>query len=257
MAKAKAIAKPKAVKRPDLTEEALLWKQGSAFVFGVDEAGRGCLAGPVSAAVSCWAPHSAAFSLAVDVRDSKVMTEPQREAAFEPVLKFALANGLGFATALEIDRWNILRATYLAVARALEQALGVLALKGVALESAAFAFLSDGGHPLVSNGRFFVCSPEYAAEFPLLGELIKNPLREICVVKGDSKVFSIASASVLAKVNRDRHMRAVHAAFPQYDFTLHKGYGTALHIQKLNEHGPCVEHRRTFAPVTQTLHLFP
>jgi ribonuclease HII len=251
LAKAKAPAK-----RPDLNEEALLWEQGSAFVFGVDEAGRGCLAGPVSAGVSCWAPHTAAFSLAVDVRDSKLMTEPQREAAFEPILSRSLASGLGFATAAEIDRWNILRATYLAVARALEQALAALALKGIEPAPSLCAFLSDGNHPLAGNGRFFVGSPEYAQEFPLLRRLMAHPLRELCVVKGDSKVFSIATASVLAKVNRDRHMKNVHREFPAYNFSLHKGYGTPLHLRKLNENGPCVEHRRSFAPVSDTLKLF-
>lgn len=246
---------------PDLSEEALLWEQGSAFVFGVDEAGRGCLAGPVSAAVSCWAPHSQAFALCVDIRDSKLMSESQRSAAFEPILKCALASGMGFASAAEIDRWNILRATYLAVARALESALSSLAVRGLipasGIDPQTVAFLSDGNHPLVSHARFFVCSSEYGPEFPILGSLYRHRLQEKCIVKGDSRVFSIASASVLAKVNRDRHMEKMEQEFPGYDFSLHKGYGTPAHIQKLKAIGPCIEHRRSFAPVSDTIELFP
>ena len=91
-------------------------------MFGVDEAGRGCLAGPVCAGAACWAPFSAALGLPAQVRDSKMMTEPQREAAFSPVQALALSHGVGFATAQEIDRWNVLRATHLAIARAVEAA---------------------------------------------------------------------------------------------------------------------------------------
>lgn len=251
----------KATGLPDLQEEALFWKQGSAFVFGVDEAGRGCLAGPVCAAVSCWAPFSPAFGLAVPVRDSKLMKETEREENFEPIRRYALSFGVGFASCQEIDRWNILRANYLAVARAVEMALESLAARAVvsreALDLAAFSFLTDGNHPLVSKARFFVCSPEYAHEFPLLCQLFRGDIKERCLVKGDSRVFSIASASVLAKVSRDRHMHALDARFPHYDFAVHKGYSTPGHVQKLRELGPCSEHRHSFAPVSEALALFP
>jgi ribonuclease HII len=262
--------KAPAAKAPTLKEETLLWEQGlpqakltqgSVFVFGVDEAGRGCLAGPVCAAVTCWEPLPKGSRRPVPVRDSKVMKEEEREACFEPVREKALTFGVGFASCNEIDRWNIWRANHLAVARALEGALQKLALSGRieagSLSKHAWAFLSDGNQPLVSHARFFVHSPEYMSGFPLLQELLRFQLNEKCVVKGDSKVFSIAAASVLAKVSRDRHMVALHEAFPAYEFASHKGYSTPRHVRILREKGPCSEHRRSFAPVSDTLELFP
>jgi ribonuclease HII len=137
----------------------LLWKQGSAFVFGVDEAGRGCLAGPVCAGAACWAPFSAALGLPAEVRDSKMMTEHQREAAYNPVLSMSFAQGVGFATAREIDRWNILRATHLAIARAVEAALSSLSERGL-FRADGFAFLVDGNQPMVTQSGFFVRQKE-------------------------------------------------------------------------------------------------
>lgn len=244
---------------PDTTEETLLWNESGVFVFGVDEAGRGCLAGPVCAAVACWAPIAPEAGLPVPVRDSKQMTEEQREACFEPVRAGALAHGVGFASSEEIDRWNILRANHLALARAIEAALAALVGRGLLGSSstgARFAFLTDGNQPLVEKSRFFVSSPEYRAEFPLLSRLFASGFREKCVVKGDSKVFSIASASILAKVSRDRRMAELDRLFPAYEFAAHKGYSTPRHVALLREHGPCSEHRRTFSPVTEALGLF-
>jgi ribonuclease HII len=243
---------------PTVDQEALLWKQGSAFVFGVDEAGRGCLAGPVCAGAACWAPFSPALGLPAEVRDSKMMTEQQREAAFMPVQQLALSSGVGFATAQEIDRWNILRATHLAIARAVEAALACLKEKGLLGEGWAsrLAFFIDGNQPMLTQSGFFVRHKEYAEEFPLLTQVIRCRYPEICVVKGDSKVFSIASASVLAKVSRDRLMTALDAAYPAYAFAKHKGYSTPAHIELLRAHGPCSEHRQSFSPVSEALQLF-
>lgn len=247
---------------PSLKEETLLWESnpGGVFVFGVDEAGRGCLAGPVCAAVACWEPLPRGSRRPVPVRDSKLMKEEERERCFEPVREKALSHGVGFATCAEIDRWNIWRANHLAVARALEGALAKLvALSRIEpgkLAERRFAFLSDGNQPLVSHSRWFVHSPEYMAQFPLLQELLRLDYTEKCVVKGDAKVFSIAAASVLAKVSRDRHMVALHEAFPAYEFATHKGYSTPAHVRILRERGPCSEHRRSFAPVSDTLELF-
>ena len=189
------MAKAKAAKQPDLSEETLLWKQSGVFVFGVDEAGRGCLAGPVCAAVACWNPCETS---PVPVRDSKLMKEAERELCFEPIRSQALSFGVGFGSREEIDRWNILKANYLAVARAIECALGQL---GARAQQGRFVFLTDGNHPLVTRSRFFAESAEYANEFPLLRALFRKGFEEKCIVKGDSKVFSIASASVLP-VNR-------------------------------------------------------
>ena len=235
---------------PDLEEEALLWKQGSAFVFGVDEAGRGCLAGPVCAAVSCWAPLGPGEALPVPVRDSKLMREKDRERAFAPIQERALAFGVGFASAAEIDRWNILRANYLAVGRALECALAMLPGP---MDPSQCSFLTDGSHPLVSRAGFFAGMAEYESEFPRLKALFAGRIAEKPVVKGDGKVFSIAAASVLAKVSRDRRMKELCAELPGYDFSVHKGYGTAKHLESLRRLGPSPEHRRTFAPVTEVL----
>lgn len=242
----------KAGKRPDLAEETLLWEQspGGVFVFGIDEAGRGCLAGPVCAAVACWAPRAAPPE-GLGIRDSKVMTEAQREACFEPVRTGTLAHGVGFASSAEIDRWNILKANHLAVARALERALGSLsAVDG------RFIFLADGHVPLLSPARLFAEHPEYAPELPRVRALFAQGLEEKCFVKGDSRVFSIASASVLAKVSRDRHMQELDKRYPAYEFGAHKGYSTPRHLELLRASGPCAEHRRTFSPVSDTLPLF-
>ena len=93
---------------------------------------------------------------------------------------------------------------------------------------------------------------DYESEFPLLQKLFRQKwFKEICFVKGDGRIYSIACASILAKVSRDRKMRELDSQFPQYQFSAHKGYGTELHVAKLREHGPCSEHRRSFAPVSQ------
>lgn len=246
---------------PDFQEEALLWEQGNAFVFGLDEAGRGCLAGPVCAAAAAWPVRIDAQSLKkLLVRDSKQMSEAQREAAFGVIQERSLACGVGWASSKEIDRWNILRATYLATARAVEQSLqemvelGVLQKKEIA--TAQFAFLTDGSHPLLSQARGFVLSQEYMEEFPLLSILFARGIREKCIIKGDSKVYSIASASVLAKVTRDHHMLELDREFPAYEFAAHKGYCTAKHIERLRKVGPCSEHRMSYSPVAEAARLF-
>lgn len=250
---------PKA-KLPDLKQEALLWEQGSAFVFGVDEAGRGCLAGPVCAAVSCWAPFSSAFGYPAEVRDSKVMTEIQRNAAFGPVSMHAFTHGVGYATAPEIDQYNIFKATHLAVARALEAALASLSARALlsveSIEASRFAFLTDGNFDMVTRAGFFLDLPRHKKEFPHLRALYRGKFLEIPVVKGDSKVFSIASASVLAKVSRDRWMKKLHRKYPAYDFESHKGYSTPKHLEMLRAEGPCSEHRRSFSPISESLSLF-
>lgn len=245
-------------KPPERKEEALLWGQGSAFVFGVDEAGRGCLAGPVAAAVACW-PVTDDMALPVELRDSKQMTEAEREAAFEPVTQGALAHGIGFANSREIDQWNILRATHLAAARALERALAALVNEGHieigGIDASRFGFLTDGNQPMIRKTKVFATHPEFAPEFPLLRELLLGDYNEYCVVGGDATVFAIASASVLAKVSRDRHMVELDRDFPAYEFAQHKGYSTPRHIENLNKAGPCSEHRFSFAPVSEAFQL--
>ena len=176
-------------------------------VAGIDEAGRGCLAGPVVAAAVILPEGAVIPGLA----DSKVLSPTRRDGLAAEIGAVALAWGLGVVWPPEIDRINILQATFLAMRRAVEQL-------GVQPELA----LVDGNRD------------------PGLG----IPTRTI--VKGDGLSASIAAASILAKVTRDRWMEVLDAKYPQYGFAVHKGYGTKRHYAALTEFGPCEEHRQTF-----------
>lgn len=180
---------------------------GIKLICGVDEAGRGPLAGPVCAAAVILPPH-------VDIpglNDSKKLTDKRRRELFPIIKEQAIAYGIGLASHEEIDRINILQATYLAMERALAQ-----------LEVEPELALIDGNR---------------AKNFGLPVET---------VVKGDSLSASIAAASVLAKVTRDDLMLEAAEAFPQYQFDVHKGYGTKAHYEALRTYGPCPIHRMTF-----------
>lgn len=181
-------------------------KQYSA-VCGIDEAGRGPLAGPVYAAAVIL-PRDAVI-LGLD--DSKKLTEKKREALFDVITETAIAYSIGFADEKEIDEINILQATFLAMKRAVD-ALSV---------KPDFA-LVDGNQD------------------PKLG------IDTLTVVKGDAKSMSIAAASVLAKVSRDRFMIEAAKKYPQYEFGKHKGYGTKLHYERIEQYGICDIHRKTF-----------
>lgn len=181
--------------------------QGFAPVCGVDEAGRGPLAGPVCAAAVIL-PRGLVIP---GLDDSKKLTERRREALYDVITAQALAYGVAFASEREIDELNILQATYLAMNRAI-----------AAMGTAPALALIDGNR----NGGIAV------------------PSR--CVVGGDGKCASIAAASVLAKVTRDRYMLELDARYPGYGFARHKGYGTAAHYAALREKGPSEVHRRTF-----------
>ncbi|WP_409515783.1 ribonuclease HII [Brevundimonas sp.] len=186
----------------------------NGHVCGVDEAGRGPWAGPVSAAAVILNPDD----LPPGIDDSKALTE-KRRALLEPEIKArALAWGVGFASVEEIDELNILHATGLAIRRAVE-----------ALAHPPVHALVDG------NYRF------------------KLPCAVTPVVKGDSRSLSIAAASILAKTARDRLMIEMDATYPGYGFASHKGYNTPIHQQALNTLGPCPEHRRSWAPIKALL----
>jgi len=184
-----------------------LFSEGLRDVCGVDEAGRGPLAGPVCAAAVLLPPGLPIPGL----NDSKKLTQKKREALYEIIIENAVSFGVAFAEAWEIDRLNILNATYLAMNRAIEQ-----------LSPAPSLALIDGNR---ADG-------------------ITWPSR--CVVKGDQTCASIAAASILAKVRRDRTMEALASLYPQYAFRQHKGYPTALHYERLRQYGPCPVHRRSF-----------
>ena len=184
-----------------------LYVSGTQIICGVDEAGRGPLAGPVCAAAVILPPHLEIPGL----NDSKKLTDKRRRELYPLIKEKALAYGIAFADHKEIDEINILQATYLAMERALAQ-----------LSIRPDIALIDGNR---------------AKDFGI-------PVQT--VVKGDSLSANIAAASVLAKVTRDDVMLEMAETFPQYGFEVHKGYGTKAHYEALSEYGPCPIHRMTF-----------
>lgn len=187
--------------------DGLYYDRGFRVICGVDEAGRGPLAGPVFAAAVIL-PRGLEIE---GLDDSKKLTEKKRAALFEHIVDAALNFGIASATAEEIDALNILNATYLAMNRAIEQ-----------LESPPELALIDGNR----NAGITVFSE--------------------CLIGGDGRSAMIAAASILAKVSRDRFMLSLCEEYPQYGFERHKGYGTKLHYERLREFGPSPVHRRTF-----------
>lgn len=198
---------------PDMAEEQAAHNEGFARVCGIDEAGRGPLAGPVVAAAVIL-PQG--YELP-GLNDSKKLTARKRELLYTALMEDAsVQKCIAQATVQEIDELNILRATHLAMRRAAEGLPG-----GV-------DFCLIDGLPVPG--------------FPLPGRSI---------VKGDARCLSIAAASILAKVWRDHYMQELHREFPAYGFDRHAGYGTKSHMQAIHDHGITIHHRRTFAPVTQ------
>ena len=193
---------------PDLSYEKAAKISGFKYICGVDEAGRGPLAGPVCAAAVIL-PEDAEIE---GLNDSKKLSEKKREALFPIICEKAVAFSIAYGTLEEIEELNILEATYLAMNRAIE-----------GLNAPADYALIDGNR--VPKG-------------------IKIPCET--VVKGDAKSSSIAAASILAKVSRDRFMLKMDEKYPEYCFAKHKGYGTKLHYEKLREFGPSDIHRLTF-----------
>ncbi|PIQ96115.1 MAG: ribonuclease HII [Nitrospinae bacterium CG11_big_fil_rev_8_21_14_0_20_56_8] len=186
--------------------------RGFRHIAGIDEAGRGPLAGPVVAAAVIL-PEGAILP---GVDDSKKLSARQRDSCFEAIHQSAAAFGIGIVDVDVIDSINILQAARLAMRRAVGQ-----------LPQAPDLLLIDG------NQRI---------EFP--GE-------QWTIVKGDQLSLSVAAASILAKVTRDRLMDGYHQRYPQYGFDRHKGYGTRLHRDRIRDHGPCPIHRRTFRGVRE------
>jgi ribonuclease HII len=185
-------------------------------VAGVDEAGRGPLAGPVVVAAVVFAPGRTPVN---GLDDSKALTPERREALYERIVERAVAWHVEFVTAAEIDRINIYQATMLGMQRAIcgvSHAIDIARVDGNALPRG----------------------------LPCLAE---------AWIGGDARDRSIMAASILAKVSRDRYMRALHQQWPLYGFDQHKGYSTPVHLAALTAHGPCPEHRRSFEPVRLSL----
>ncbi len=181
---------------------------------GIDEVGRGPLAGPVIAAAVVLGDSYSWTGL----QDSKKLTEKRREDLCREIKQHALAWSLGRCESEEIDQYNIFNASLLAMRRAFEalQAMTELALV---------------------DGKF---SPELT-------------VRSYAIIKGDEHVPAISAASILAKVTRDKEMRELHETYPDYGFAKHKGYPTAFHVNALKKHGPCSQHRKSFKPVAEML----
>jgi ribonuclease HII len=188
----------------------LLFPEPVGLIAGVDEAGRGPLAGPVVAAAVILDDGKRILGLA----DSKVLTPLQRDRLYDKIREKALCCSVGQASVQEIDELNIFHATMLAMKRAVEG----LRLKPVKV--------------LVDGNR-----------------LPKLEMLSEAIVDGDAKIRSISAASIIAKVTRDRMLAELHVQFPQYGFAAHKGYSTPEHLEALRVHGPCVHHRKHFAPV--------
>jgi ribonuclease HII len=197
---------------PDLSFELALWKAGLTRVAGIDEAGRGALAGPVAAAAVILPPKKWLVKWLRGVRDSKQLSPAQREIARGVILRYAVCWGVGFASSQEIDQMGILPATRLAAGRALEE-------------------LSQSPAHLLLDYLFL----------PEVG------IPQTALIKGDCRSLSIAAASILAKTTRDTQMRELDRLYPGYDFSGHKGSGTVQHRAALQQLGPCPVHRRSFA----------
>ena len=197
---------------PDFNYEKKLWQQGYNFVVGLDEAGRGPLAGPVVAAAVA---INSKFKIQ-EINDSKKLSASQRERWYgiltnQPNIKY----GVGIVSEKIIDRINILEATKMAMKKALDD-LGVRS------------------EYLLLDGNFILDGMN---------------INQKAVKRGDEKIWSCAAASIIAKVTRDRLMAHYDRKYPVYGFNKHKGYGTRAHFFALKQHGPCAIHRRTFAPV--------
>ncbi len=184
-----------------------IYDSGIRLICGVDEAGRGPLAGPVCAAAVIL-PRNCEIE---GLNDSKKLSEKRREALYDVIIEKAVSYGIAFASVEEIEELNILNASMLAMNRAIAR-----------LEPAPELALIDGNR----------------------NSAIEYPSR--CVIKGDAKCADIAAASILAKVTRDRYMLEMAEKYPQYSFEQHKGYGTKLHYAALREYGPCEIHRMSF-----------
>ncbi len=193
---------------PDFELENALINSGKSYVCGVDEAGRGPLAGPVCAAAVIL-PQGLQIE---GLNDSKKLSEKKREALYDIIIEKAIAYNIAFGTLEEIEEYNILEATYIAMNRAID---------GLKIKP---------DHALIDGNR--------------VPKGIKVPCDT--VVKGDAKSFSIAAASILAKVTRDRLLLEYDELYPEYNFKKHKGYGTKEHYEAINKYGVCKIHRLSF-----------
>lgn len=210
------MANPALQRLPGLEWERVWWKAEIASVAGVDEVGRGALAGPLIAAAVILPPELASVNSSfAGLLESKLLTAAQREVWFEIVIGNAAAVGIGAVEPDELD------------------ALGVGPANRIAMERAVCALSTLPGALLLD------------------AMVIESELPQVGIIDGDANCLSIAAASIIAKVTRDRLMCRLHEQDGRYGFVRHKGYGTAAHLEALRQHGPCASHRRSFAPVAE------
>ncbi len=191
----------------DFSYELKAHENGYTVVCGVDEAGRGPLAGPVFAAAVIL-PENYTHEI---LNDSKKLSEKKRDLVYDDIIRDAVSYSVGIATEKEIDEINILNATFLAMKRAVD---------GLSVKP-DFAYIDGNQYP-------------------------KTGVKEETIVKGDAKCMSVAAASIIAKVSRDRFMLKISEQYPEYQFEKHKGYGTKLHYEMIEKYGVSDVHRRTF-----------
>lgn len=209
--------------KPDLAFESALWQSGFHFIVGIDEAGRGALAGPVAAGAVVLPVNNPDLQNRLQgVRDSKELKPTERAFWAVEIKAIALGWGVGFATCNEIDRIGIVPATHLAASRALSE-----------LKVQADHLLLD-----------YLLLPD-------------REIAQTSLIKGDARSLSIASASILAKTERDAVLVEMDAAFPGYCFASNKGYATQTHRTAIATLGPCEQHRRSFSPILEYYSLFP
>ena len=220
---------------PTFIEEKKLWKNGYKFVAGLDEAGRGPLAGPVAAGVVMVDFRRSDLLKGSDLnglRDSKQLSPKKREKFYKILTKHpAIKWEIGIVSEKVIDKINILEAAKLAMVKAVENLKGKYGYLGCPTSP---KIKGDVGHPdidfLILDGNFS----------------INYPISQKSIIKADEKVFSCAAASIIAKVTRDRIMMRCHKKYPQYGFDKHKGYPTELHKSMLKKYGTCPIHRKSF-----------
>lgn len=228
-----------------LKEEKNLWKKGFKVVAGLDEAGRGPLAGPVTAC-AVFVPDKFKISSELrKIKDSKKLTPKRREEFFKILKKHPQIKwGIGNVSEKIIDKINILEATKLAMCKAirnLEKKLKKRKIDPVRNTPCT--------NPV--RGKFLTGRVSNGVDFLILDGNFKINLKipQKPIIKADNKVFSVMSASIIAKVTRDRIMKRYHRKYPCYEFSRHKGYPTRLHCKLLRKYGPCKIHRKTFGPV--------
>ena len=208
---------------PDFSREENLFRRGYENVAGIDEAGRGPLAGPVVAAAIIFSKNKLLNKLLeIGIRDSKLLSPKKREYLYELILEKCHAWSIGIVSEEIIDEINILEASRLAMRKAVEK-----------LEIKPDFLLIDGNHTIENY-----------------------PVSQIAIPRADQYVFSVSAASIIAKVTRDKMLVDFDKEYPEYGFAQHKGYGTKSHMEMLSKIGPCKIHRRSFSPIKKLLSKF-